>query len=169
MNTHFWVLQNIDFICLWRQYQTLPLLSRVCLDNSTTWILFCRVKICKCYSFMNNFFKQFWHENYAVNAAFLTNLFIRTNKELKFCHIWTLCRNFIKILQALGSSATQDTRVLEALWHLRHSGTQDTWDTLFSRLQCTTLIGILTMFAKFLNCHHWMLTLKETSTLPHFK
>ena len=84
---------------------------------------------------MNNFFKQFRHENHLVNAAFLTALFIRTNKDPKFCHIWTLC-------QALGSSATQDTRVLEALWHLRHSGTQGTWDTLFSRLQGTTLRGI---------------------------
>ena len=83
-----------------RQYQTLPLLSRVCSANSTFWILFCRVKIYKYYSFMNNFFKQFRHENHPVNAGFLTNLFIRTNKDPKFCHIWTLCRNFIKILKA---------------------------------------------------------------------
>ena len=44
--------------------------------------------------------------------------------------------------------------ISDAAFTLRHSGTQDTWDTLFSRLQGTTLTGILTMFAKFLDCHH---------------
>ena len=96
--------------------------------NSTACILFFKVKVC-IINLWTVFFKQFWHENHPVNAAFLTNLFIRTNRDLKFCQIWTLCKNFTKILQALGSSATQDTRVLEALWHVRYSGTQDTWDT----------------------------------------
>ena len=103
---------------LLRQYQTLPLLFRVYPANSTTLILFCRVKICTYYS---------------VNTAFLTNLFIWTNKDPKFCHIFTLRKNFIKTLQALGSFATQETRVLEALWHLRHSSTQGTWALAYLR------------------------------------
>ena len=48
-NTHFCVLQNIDFIYLLRQYQTLPLRSRVCPANSTACILFFKVKVCKYY------------------------------------------------------------------------------------------------------------------------
>ena len=147
-------MQNLDFMFVLRQYQTLLLLSRVWPANSTAWILSCYERFN--YSIMNDFLKQFWHENRPFSAAFLTNLFIRINKDPKFC------------LQTLGSSTTQDSRVLKSLWHLRHSDTQDIWGTLFSRLQGTTLTGILTMFAKFLDCHHWMLTLKETSTLPHF-
>lgn len=65
------------------------------------------------------FIKQFRHENHSVDAAFLTDLFIPTNKYPKFCATWALCRQS-SIL------SPQDTRVPEALWYTRNSGTQDT-------------------------------------------
>ena len=76
------------------------------------------------------FIKQFRHENHSVDAAFLTDLFIPTNKYPKFCATWALCRQSsilspqdTRVPEALS---TQDTRVPEALWYTRNSGTQDT-------------------------------------------
>ena len=56
-----------------------------------------------------------WDENHSVNAAFLTDLFNRTNKDPKYCPIWTQCRYSLGTLLAIRYSATQDIRVLKAL------------------------------------------------------
>ena len=47
-------------------------------------------------------------------------------KNQYFVPIWALCRYSVGTLKTLRYYATQDTRVLAALWHSRNSGTQDT-------------------------------------------
>ena len=116
---------------------------------------------------------------HSVNVAFLTDLFIRTNKDPKFCFIWARKHSVatsllvlrysgtqgtweLKPLKPFGYSKHSGTWALKALWHLGH------WGTFFSRLQGTPFTGILSMFAEFHDCH-WMLTLRNYyGTLPYF-
>ena len=68
------------------------------LMTSFTAIPFCYVTVMlHLWRFFSNKFGtkiiQLW-----VKAAFLTNLFIRTNKDPKFCSIWTLLRYSVKTL-----------------------------------------------------------------------
>ena len=51
------------------------------------------------------------------------------NKNPKFCSIWALSSYSIDTLQALGYSTTQDTWVLEALWHSKNSKNSSTQGT----------------------------------------
>ena len=100
------VLENIDFICLLRQYRTLPLFSRVYLANSTTLILFCSVYICKYYSFLNNFFLPISARKSLIYLS-ISNKFIysgkRRSKILPHLHILQVfCKNYV----AAGCSAT---------------------------------------------------------------
>ena len=77
------------------------------------------------------FAKQLWHKSNSVNSASVTDLFIGTNKDQTFCLIWALCKHSagtwaFRQSRNLGNRANQDTRVLEALWHSKHSRNLDT-------------------------------------------
>ena len=128
------VLENIDSISPSRRYRTLYLLSKMYPVISTTrtprcLLLFRYISLIYLWTI---FRQQFLNENHSIDSAFLTDLFTRTNKDLKFCPIWAPCRHSVIILQALNHSGTQDTwtlkplkvlKTLKAVIHLRHLGT----------------------------------------------
>ena len=57
-------------------------------------------------------------------------------KNQYFVPIWALCRYSVGTLKTLRYSATQDTRVLAALWHSRNSRNSGTQDTRKLTLTC---------------------------------
>ena len=75
-------------------FQNMP---RIIYHSDST--LFSIASIHRYHLFMNDFYPTVSHENHLVNSAFLTDLFIRTKKNPKFCPIWALGRHFVSILQ----------------------------------------------------------------------
>ena len=143
------------------------LLSRICLADSIIWILFSIVWIYEYYPFVNDFYLTILARK-SFGQLSISDTFIYLEKQRS---------KFLPYLDSLY----QGNGALKALGHFRHSRTQrmlgysgsqgtwahwhlGTWATWFSRLQGIPFTGILSMFAKFPDRRHWILTLQETAT-----
>ena len=115
-------------MCPLRRYRTLYLLSRMCPVKSTTrtphcFLLFQYISIIYLWTI---FIQKFRHENHSVDSAFLTELFIWTNKDPNFVPSghsvgipYAFCRrSSILVLKTLRHSS-----------HLSHSSHSCTWGT----------------------------------------
>ena len=114
-----------------RGYRTLHLLSRMSPVKSTTRTLHCFLlfQYISIIYLWKIFIQQFRHENLSVNSAFLTGLFIRTNKDPNFVPSghsvgipYAFCRHLsilvLKTLRHSRQSCTWGTWLLKGTWGL---------------------------------------------------